>query len=733
MYACSVRLAPVFALALGCLAAGCAVAPTPRLEPPIEVPDTISSVDDYTTGLNALAVMDNDAKGRTDLQQELLRYLLAHAPQGEGSGAVLDRHLALREAVGLYRPRDLRKAAPNAELVLLARKTYGETGSSGKESPALLALLTAHQFGSETDRAWAQQQWTSMADWMDKGREFSRDPQNPSDLERLLEETTANFPSPWGVELLSGLYLERYRSLRGGVLGERRLGETDAHRVSFTGYLLARIYLRADDLEGALEALKTVGTDETTQDLQKLIARAAKEPRSAKALGELMAYFEPELEPDSDLALPPFVINQGFGILENLSRRTLQDHPADGRANLRLARALSQKGLDRGAVVLYRRGLKSRQDDFTAWQELAYLEHTELQRLAQQSPQAAKERLPELQNFYLRAQKKWGERPIFPGLPSALVTVAQGLYESGAPVDAEELLDDVMAVEPLPQALDLRGTIAFKRGDLVAAREAYEALLELPFADQFTRMHWEITSRTQLGQIALVSGDKGQGQRQLQAALAELNLILSLPDLEPFERGGWLIERSRVFFYLGETELAMDDFRSASSAVGDRAEVYADPLLLAVGHGYYAEAREIYEKAMEQDLPEALEVYFSLWIDDLAHRQGKTHAGAKGYLEAYEGSGWLSVLVQQRLGQISLDDALAKADDPGEKAEAYFYAGVMAWRGGKGDEGLALMSKVLGTDMMSFFEYEMAQNYLWWRELPKTARSPLKPAVSHKR
>lgn len=733
MYAWRVRLAPVFALALGSLVAGCAVAPTPRLEPPIVVPDTIANADDYTTGLNALAVMDNGSKRRPELQQRLLGYVLARAPQGEGPGAKLEREIALREAVGLFRPRDLGAAAPNAQLVLLARKSYGESGSSGDEGPALLALLALHQFGSKADRSWARAQWDSISEWMDKGREFSRDPQNPSDLERLLEETTADFPSPWGVELLSALYIERYRALRGGVLGQRRLGETDAHRVSFTGYLLARLHLRADDLEGALEALETVGTDETTRDLEKLIARAAKEPRSAKALGELMAYFEPELEPDSDLALPPFVISQGFGILENLSRRTLQDHPADGRANLRLARALSQKGLDRGAVVLYRRGLKSRQDDFIAWQELAYLEHTELQRLAQQSPQAAKDRLPELQNFYQRAQKKWGERPIFPGLPSALVTVAQGLYESGDPEGAQELLDEVMAVEPLPQALELRGTIAFKRGDLVASREAYEALLELPFADQFTRMHWEITSRTQLGQIALVSGDKAQGQRQLQAALAELNLILSLPDLEPFERGGWLTERSRVFFYLGETELAMDDFRSASSAVGDRMEVYADPLLLAVGHGYFGEAREIYDKAMEQDLPESLKVYFSLWIDDLGDRQGKKHSGARNFLDGYEGSGWLAVLVQQRLGEISLEQALAKADDPGEKAEAYFYAGVMAWGGGNGDLGLELMSKVLDTGMMSFFEYEMAQNFLWWRELPKTARSPLEPAVSHKR
>ena len=34
------------------------------------------------------------------------------------------------------------------------------------------------------------------------------------------------------------------------------------------------------------------------------------------------------------------------------------------------------------------------------------------------------------------------------------------------------------------------------------------------------------------------------------------------------------------------------------------------------------------------------------------------------------------------------------------------------------------MRKVLGTRRMAFFEYDMAQNYLEWNDLPASARPP---------
>ena len=63
------------------------------------------------------------------------------------------------------------------------------------------------------------------------------------------------------------------------------------------------------------------------------------------------------------------------------------------------------------------------------------------------------------------------------------------------------------------------------------------------------------------------------------------------------------------------------------------------------------------------------------------------------------------------------------ASDAGERAEALFYEGLRVGRTDP-EAGLAFMAEVLSTGMMSFFEYEMALNYLAWRELPVSARAP---------
>ena len=60
----------------------------------------------------------------------------------------------------------------------------------------------------------------------------------------------------------------------------------------------------------------------------------------------------------------------------------------------------------------------------------------------------------------------------------------------------------------------------------------------------------------------------------------------------------------------------------------------------------------------------------------------------------------------------------------GEQAEAYFYEALTRWRVGDPGDAKLLMRKVLGTGRMAFFEYDMAQNYLEWNDLPARARPP---------
>src|SRR5690606_23960148 len=140
-----------------------------------------------------------------------------------------------------------------------------------------------------------------------------------------LEDVSSILPSPFMVEQLSSVYLDRYRAAQkaGGV------ANSSNPRVAFTPYLLARSYLRADDLDGAIAAIDRLESDAPTKALRELIALAnqtGEDARSPADLDQLIREFMPE--PDN--RLPEEIVRQSWGIVDNLARRTLlrfPDHP----------------------------------------------------------------------------------------------------------------------------------------------------------------------------------------------------------------------------------------------------------------------------------------------------------------------------------------------------------------------------------------------------------------------
>jgi lipoprotein NlpI len=65
-------------------------------------------------------------------------------------------------------------------------------------------------------------------------------------------------------------------------------------------------------------------------------------------------------------------------------------------------------------------------------------------------------------------------------------------------------------------------------------------------------------------------------------------------------------------------------------------------------------------------------------------------------------------------------------DAPARKAESSFYRAMRAWSEGKKDEAKRLWQDVLSTDMMAFFEYDMAAYYL------KHGSAPAQPVLKSK-
>jgi tetratricopeptide (TPR) repeat protein len=723
-----VRLRPVLlALVLTAPLGACAPRSAPQTNAP-DVPTSIADLDRFAIALNQFALLPEDHPKREPFRGVLVDYLAGYIDKTLADQRPEEATNALQFAAALWRPGELRgprKVEPR--LTAAAHRLYRAAARRGQEGPALFATAIEQQFGDDAGRARAIATWTEIEGWVVRNGNFSDEPVlRHEELESAIEETAANFPSPFVVQRLADLYVARYEAaIEASSSGENpELALAARHRAEVTGYLLTRLYLRADDFDGAIKALGRVEIDVPSRKLLEFVESAKKPARSAGPLLTLAAQFIPD--EDDEGRIPPSFITQGWGIVENLARRAVVRHPDDAFAHLLLARSLRQQGLVDASIVHLGRTVAIKEDIFDAWQDLAILKQSSLERLAGVDVDAALQRLAELEQFHARAVELWSGRPIRPGLSEAYFTVAESLYELGRVDPAKHLLEKSVQREPLPEALDLLATIEQKSGRPAEAARHYEALVGLPFDDQLTRLRWETQARLALGLIERKQGDEAGAKQQLDTALRQLNKLIGFPGLRAGDRSARLVERGKLLFYVGDPKQGAEDFRQARTVTPDRPEAYIEPMIFVVNHGYYDLALEIFRQAQpREEIRGSLKLYFCLWLHELALRQNHTQDPAVlEFLRTYEGDAWQRKLAAHAQGQLSYDELLRGASDSGEQAEAYFYEALRRWRSGDPTNAKDLMRKVLGTRRMAFFEYDMAQNYLEWNDLPASARPP---------
>lgn len=700
-------------------------APSERPAPPAAV----TNLDEFEAAYNAYALVPESTPRRAEYRAVMLPFLFEYLDGALDSDDPLEGLSALHYTVSLFTPAELRASGPLPGLARRADALYAKVARHGDEQPSLYCLAVAQHFGDEALRKEAAEHWALVERWLLDNGPYASDPMlREESLQRALEDVSAKFPSPFVVRHLEALYVERYDAAKASGATRAVASSVAMRRQQITGYLLLRLHLRADDLEQAVASLQRVEVDVPIATLGEMTQEALQTRRDPEPLLLLADQFVPE--PGSDPA-DPFV-SQGWGIVDNLSRRAVRSHPQDASAHLMRARALSDAGLREAAVTHLRWAIDRQEDVFEAWQALAQLQQDVLADQADRDPQRAVAMLGDVEAMHARAAELWRDRPVQPGLPEAFYTVAEGLYQSGDVGESAKLLERSLAIEPAPSSIDLLGTIALKRDKLAAARSHYKELEDLPYADELSQLLWEARARQQLGEIELRDGDAAAATKHLRVALRHNNDLLARAAASPASRAERYVERGKILFTLGDARAAMADFRKAADINPTGVKAYADPLRLMVAHGYYDEATEIFRRAMAQaSLSDNLKLYFSLWLHELALRQGHdAPSDAASFLAEFEGSRWGKALCGHARGDLDFEGLLAAATNKGEKAEAYFYEGLRRWHSGNAKGGAALMTKVVESQMMGFFEFDMAQRYLRWGGPPTTARLPLPAQLS---
>ena len=106
-----------------------------------------------------------------------------------------EAHSALKYAVSLYTPAELRTAEPAPGLARRARAVYRLTARRGAEEPSFFALAVEQRFGDAAGRDAALDQWEILERWVvDNGPYASEPLLRHEELERALEEVAAISP-----------------------------------------------------------------------------------------------------------------------------------------------------------------------------------------------------------------------------------------------------------------------------------------------------------------------------------------------------------------------------------------------------------------------------------------------------------------------------------------------------------------------------------------------------------
>jgi hypothetical protein len=129
----------------------------------------------------------------------------------------------------------------------------------------------------------------------------------------------------------------------------------------------------------------------------------------------------------------------------------------------------------------------------------------------------------------------------------------------------------------------------------------------------------------------------------------------------------------------------------------------------------YELARSVWRRSQLQlTLPPEWKVYFTLWIQFIAARAGEAPVPEHTDLlrRLGQASNWWGKLASFGAGDVDYDTLVSLASNLGEETEALYYQATRLFVEGDEKGAKAQLGRVLDTNMVSFYEFEMARKLL---------------------
>lgn len=702
---------------------------------PVGPSKTIASEDEYNTARGEYDALTLHAPERPAARASLEAYLLKTLRENVDRGHLEEAYEQLKQAATLYDSEELAGSIKDEPLRDAAVRVEQAFKKRGAHEEVLVALMLEMKLAPGD--ASVRKRYDEITAWLRSGGATESEMGTAVDgrgrVIEDLETVSRLWPSPFVVDELTRLYLERHvagtgveelgRRLRGRGGDLRALLQSGAR--PSTAYDLARLYLRIGKPDQAAAKMSLIKAPQPgDEQIKKLIEHWASKqatPGDAINVAGLLA----QGHDDSDVA-----------------ERVCVD------ATARFPSA-SEPHLCAGQIAMLRDQLVVAMREFEAarqlqpgsreiWQMLAKLWEQRLFSLTNNENFDVSQVEPQLKKveaFHAAAQKQFPGEPIHPSLAGALFEVGRGYYNAGRMDKAMEYLERSVATEPSATALEQMGQIKLKKGDAKEAITLFERAIAVPKSERIEEVYWRAKLRRDLGDAHELAGDAGAAETTRKAALADWDTLAQIGNLSTDGKAESGIERAKLWYQLGDRDQSLANFEAAIDAAPDRANSYADVIAFLVPRGELDEALDAYHRALgRNEVTDYLKVYCSLWIVDLAKRaKAPIDPLASSYLASTNGGKWYDDLARWATGRETEQQLLSRVDTPAKKAESSYYRAMRAVETGDNDTAKKLWKDVIDTDMMAFFEYDMAQMFLHLGTAPSKpllkSKGTYKPAV----
>ncbi len=684
------------------------IAPTGPVKP-------VASEEEYNTARAEYDALTLHAPERPLRRASLEAWLLKTLRENLDRGHLEDAYDQLKQAATLYDPEELAGSVTDDALRDAAVRLERAFKKRGAHEEVLFALVLEMKLAPSDTTVRAR--YDEVTAWLRSGgvteSEMGTMVDGRGRVIEDLETVSRLWPSPFVVDELTRLYFERHDA---GIandplgLGRRPRRGNDLRALlqagprPSTAYDLTRLYLRVSKPDEAVAKMSLIKTPQPgDEQIRKLIEHWASKqatPGDAINVAGLLA----QGHDDADVA-------------ERVCVDAAARFPSAPEPHL----CAGQIAMARDQLVVAMREFEAARQvqpsNREIWQMLARLWERRLFALVSDENIDLSQLEPQLKKveaFHAAAQKQFPGEPIHPSLAGALFEVGRGYYNAGRMQKAMEYLERSVATEPSATALEQMGFIRLKKGDAKEAIALFERAIAVPKSERVEEVYWRAKLRRDLGDAHEASGDAAAAETARRAALADWDTLGQIGTLSADGKAESGIERAKLWYQLGDRDQSIANFESAIDAAPDRGGTYADVIAFLVPRGELDEALDAYHRALgRNEVTEYLKVYCSLWIVDLAKRAKQpVDPLASSFLSSTDGGKWYDDLARWATGRESEQQLLQRVDTPAKKAESSYYRAMRAVENGDNDTAKKLWKEVVDTDMMAFFEYDMAQMFL---------------------